>query len=287
VERRLAVHARGHAQALTMHRGGARATWTLALAAVVASATPAAAQPKNRAAKAAFDRGLAAYRKQSFDAASKALERSFELERDADTLYAWAQAQRQLDHCDKAIELYEQLLTFELPVENRAAVYNKLTECRDMIAAQGGGEPKAAPLLDEPVQPVAQPAPASAPAQPAGPASESGSDHRAWYKDPVGMALLGSGLIATGIGTGLLLSARSLESDSKAAFQNNHYDDAESLAGKANSRGDLGAITLGVGGALVVGGVVWLAMHRGGSEQRAVSAWVNRDGGGLAVVGGF
>lgn len=285
MERRLAVHAGGNAKALTYRLGGSRTTCTIALAAVVLSAAPAYAQPKNRAAKAAFDRGLAAYRKQNFDAASKALAQSFELERDADTLFAWAQAQRQLDHCDKAIELYEQLLTFELPVENRAAVYNKLTECRDLVAAQGGGEPKVAPLQDEPTPPVAQPTPPPPPATPV-PEATSGGE-RGWYKDPIGMSLLGSGVIVTGIGAGLLLSARSLENDSKAAFQNNHYDDAESLASKANSRGDLGAITLGVGGVLVVGGVVWLAMHRGSNEQRAVSAWVNRDGGGLAVIGGF
>src|SRR5215468_11101614 len=108
----------------------------LAAVSLMGVAGSADARPKRRDAKAAFDRGVVAYQKGNFQGASEALGKSFELERDVDTLFAWAQAERKLEHCDKAIDLYQQLLTFNLPSANRMAVENKLVECRTIIAQQ-------------------------------------------------------------------------------------------------------------------------------------------------------
>jgi tetratricopeptide (TPR) repeat protein len=258
-------------------------------AVLLAGASPAAAKPKRRDAKLAFDRGVAAYKKNSFVAASAALAKSFELERDVDTLFAWAQAERKLDHCDKAIDLYEKLLAFDLPAANRQAVDVKLEECRAIVAES---TPKVEPAPAEPARiepPRADPAPGAVePVVVAPPrAAAEPADRRAWYKDPVALALLGGGVVASGIGAGLLVSARSLDSDSKTAFQGNHYDDAQRLADQAKSRGNIGLITVSAGGALVIGGVVWIALHRGSSEQRTVTGWLAPGGGGLAVAGGF
>src|SRR6185436_14201758 len=106
--------------------------WPLALA-VVLVAGAADAKPRRRDARVAFDRGVTAYQKGNFEAASEALGKSFTLERDVDTLFAWAQSERKLEHCDKAIELYEKLLAFNLPAANREAVETKLTECRTQL----------------------------------------------------------------------------------------------------------------------------------------------------------
>jgi two-component system response regulator HydG len=46
-----------------------------------------------------------AYQAHNYALASKYLEKSFGFERDVETLFAWAQSERQLDHCDKASEL--------------------------------------------------------------------------------------------------------------------------------------------------------------------------------------
>src|SRR5690349_1494555 len=136
------------------------------LAAVsLAAARSADARPKHRDAKAAFDRGVAAYQKGNYQGASDALAKSFELERDVDTLFAWAQTERKLDHCDKAIELYEQLLTFNLPTANRSAVEGKLFECREIVRQQKPPTPESPP----PNAPSAPSAPPAAPA-PSGPA---------------------------------------------------------------------------------------------------------------------
>jgi hypothetical protein len=105
VERRLAVHARTHRQAL--------------IAALVLASAPAVAAPKGAAAKKQFDRGVKAYTAGDFTAAADAMSTSYELEKDPETLFAWAQAERKLEDCAKAVDLYNELLVYDLPAENR------------------------------------------------------------------------------------------------------------------------------------------------------------------------
>ena len=124
------------AQALSGRAPRARIAMAVVLAgvALVAVARSADAKPRRRDAKAAFDRGIAAYQKGNYQGASDALGKSFDLERDPDTLYAWAQAERKLDRCDKAIDLYQQLLAFNLPGTNKEVIENLLAECRKIVA---------------------------------------------------------------------------------------------------------------------------------------------------------
>lgn len=169
MDRRFTVHAGAgaNAQALIGWAPHARLAMAVALAAVSLVAPRSAdARPKRRDAKAAFDRGVVAYQKGNFQGASEALGKSFELEHDADTLYAWAQAERKLDHCDKAIELYQELLTFGLPAANKTAVEGKLAECRAIVAPGAPVAPPVAPPASEPGTARAaavRPAPASEP----------------------------------------------------------------------------------------------------------------------------
>jgi hypothetical protein len=286
VEQRLAVLAGADAQAVSRHgasnarpaRGlaGSRGAW-LITAMLVASAGVADARPKRRDARAAFDRGLAAYKKGSFAAASAALSKSFELERDADTLFAWAQAERKLEHCDKALDLYDTVLGFDLPARNREAVERSIADCRAMIAAQQPEPPVVAP------PPIVAPAPVAPPpviARPPEPPPRS----RAWYHDPVALGLVGTGLVAGGVGAGLLISARSLNNDSRDATT---IDEARRLGDQAKSRGNLGLVTAGAGGALLIGGIVWIVLNRPSAEQRTIAGWLAPGGGGVSVTGAF
>ena len=257
--------------------------------ALAATASVAEAKPKRRDAKIWFDRGVAAYKKGTFEAASEALGKSFDLERDVDTLFAWAQSERKLEHCEKAIDLYEKLLTFDLPVANKEAVDAKLAECRTIVAQQ---KPAVAPPPEPPpVAPKAEPTPepvraAEQVTSPSGPSpiSDARPAARAWYKDPISLALVGSGAVATGVGVGFLFSAKSLDSQFKTASD---YQKAQDLSNKAKSRGNIGFITTGVGGALVIGGVVWIFTHRGTTEQHTMTGWLAPGGGGLAITGLF
>jgi tetratricopeptide (TPR) repeat protein len=277
---------------MTRRRGAG--AWVLTLA-VVLVASAAEAKPRRRDAKIAFDRGVTAYQKGNFEAAADALGKSFSLERDVDTLFAWAQSERKLEHFDKAVELYEKLLTFNLPQANRTAVETNLEECRSMVAQQKvRPEPSADGKTAEPIgtEPRPEQAPMSPPRvteQPAiAPAPSSPSDAspppRAWYKDPIALGLGGVGVVATGVGIGLLISAKSLDSDSKAATDD--YNRALDLRNKARLRGNIGGVTAAVGVGALIGAAVWVVMHRK-SDERTVTGWLVPEGGGLAVAGAF
>lgn len=107
---------------------------------------------------------------------------------------------------------------------------------------------------------------------------------RIWYRDPIALGLLGSGVAAIGVGTGFLLSARSADHDARFAKT---YQGVLDARDRASRRGTVGSIATTVGIALVGGGVTWIALHRDSGEQRAVTAWLLPDSGGLVIHGQF
>lgn len=262
----------------------------LVVVSIAGAAETADATPKRRDAKAEFNRGVAAYQKGDFETASEALGKSFALERDVETLFAWAQTERKLEHCDKAIGLYEKLLSFKLAAANKDAVQQKLAECRAIVAQQKppGEPPPIAPQGNSKTMPAltdpnAEP-PAVADRAMAPPKSDTQLATRAWYNDPISIGLVGTGAVATGVGVGFLLSAKS--ADSGVANAPN-YDEAKHRAEQAKSRGNIGLIATSAGGALLVGGVVWIMTHRHTTERPAITGWLAPEGGGLALTGLF
>ena len=257
MERRLAVHARTSRQKVM----------AVATALLLASA-PAHAAPKGADAKLAFDRGVAAYQAKDYPGASAALGKSFALEPDVETLYAWAQAERQQEHCDKAIELYNKILTFDLPDENKQVVRDKLDECKGIIAAQ------------KPVVEPAKQAPEPHPPVIIEPAKPEGLT---WWKDPIGGGLVVAGVVGIGVGGYFLRSASQADGDAK---QSTNYFETERLNDKAESHGRTGVLAGISGGVLLVGGIIWYAT-RGKQERTALTGWIAPSGGGLAAIGRF
>lgn len=259
--RRLTVHARAYRQALTR---------LLAVALVIASPV-AWAVPKDGNARAAFDEGIAAYQKQDYTAAAAAFGRSYELEADVETLFAWAQAERQLEHCDKAVELYQKLLEAKLPDENHRVVLEKLEECKKILAANA---PEPAPTPT----PTPSPAPQPMPDRPI----DKGPEGKSRFKDPLGGVLLGTGVVGLAVGGYFLMSAKSADSDAKAAT---NYFDAERLSSDAESKGRTGVIAAIAGGALIAASIVRYTTIK--PARTTVSGWLTPDGGGLAAFGRF
>ncbi|HEY0986494.1 MAG TPA: hypothetical protein VGD80_05545, partial [Kofleriaceae bacterium] len=99
------------------------------------------------------------------------------------------------------------------------------------------------------------------------------------------LGLGGGGLVALGVGTGLLISAKALDSDSKAEKMD--YQRALDLRDKARMRGNLGGATAAVGAVALIGAGVWVVLHRRSAESSTVTGWLAPDGGGLAVAGAF
>jgi hypothetical protein len=290
---RLAVHAGPPARQKV-------SAWLATLAAL-ALASPAAAAPKGARAKKDFDRGVAAYQKQNYAAASEALAASFKAEPDAETLFAWAQSERQLEHCEKSIELFTKLLDFNLPVENKKVIQGKIDECKALVPAKPAApaEKPAAPA-EKPAAPAEKPAaPAEKQPAPTGPSEAakpppaespgSGPERSPWWKDPIGDGLVVAGVVGLGVGGYFLMSAKSASDDlsgtppppSEAKFQE--------LKDKADSRGKIGVIATAAGGVLVVGGIVrYMTRGGGGNQERtALTGWLSPDGGGVAAVGRF
>jgi hypothetical protein len=79
-----------------------------------------------------------------------------------------------------------------------------------------------------------------------------------WYSDTFGWALASSGLAIAGVGLGLDLSASGLRDD---ANQTPNQQEQNALRDKADSRALAGTILAIGGGALLVTGIVKLAIH--------------------------
>jgi hypothetical protein len=269
VERRLAVHARAPRQALIA-------------ALVCALAAPAAAAPKTRAAKAAFDRGVSAYQRKDFAAASAQLGKSYGLERDVETLFAWAQAERQLGHCVEATELYAKLLAADLPPANKAAIREKRDECKAILAAD---HPKARPGHPEPAPAAAtvEPEPAAAPPEPPRAIDAPRLHARAWWNNPLGLSLVGVGAVGVASGA-VFLHQASVADDAKARATT--FADFRSNAARAHVRGTLGLVATGAGAAFVIAGAVYLATHRE-RERVAPTAWLGPSSTGVGLAGRF
>ncbi len=280
MEPRFAVHA------------GAQRQVRRAIVALAIACSSAHAAPKDAEAKRLFDRGVAAYTKGDLAGAAAALSESYAREGDPETLFAWAQAERKQGHCESAVELYNTLLAFELPAANKKVVEQQLGECKQLVAAKQKDKEPAKPA--EPPKPGPAPAPepahdashdtpvattAEAAPAPAPPAAEG----RAWWRDPVGDGLVASGVVGLGIGTALLLSARSADQAAHAAKSYAGYKTNEDTA---HDRGMYGVIGLVAGGALAAGGVWWFATHRD-HDHAAVTGWLAPSSGGLAVSGAF
>jgi tetratricopeptide (TPR) repeat protein len=256
MERRLAVHAR---------------TAVIAAASLLASTTASAA-PKGAEARAAFDKGVAAYKKADYAGASDALGRSFTLEADADTLYAWAQTERKLNHCDKAIELYGRLLEMDLPEPNKAAVRQQVEECKVIVAAQKPSEAEPDPAPTPPSE-----SPGAAPSPPPERPETPPSTPSMWL-NPVGLGLMGLGAIGLGAGAVFLAQGNSAEGDKETATT---YGDFQRFSERATSRGRLGVIAAASGAVLLTAGIVYI-VTRTPVEKQPVAIIVEPTGVGVA-----
>jgi tetratricopeptide (TPR) repeat protein len=258
---------------------------TAALLVASLLATSAFAAPKGRAAKKEFAKGVAAYQKGDFAAASTALGKSYKLEPDTETLFAWAQSERQQNKCESAIDLYNQLLAKDMPAENKDAVRSKLDECRAIIAAKTVEKPVEPPKKVEPVpkvEPIAQePAPIPAREEPT-PQLVVKETRRPWYKDPIGNSLTIAGVVSLGAGGYFLYSAKQAEDKSK---ENDSV--FEEQQDKAESRGRLGVVFTVAGGVLIVSGIVRYVTRPAQESSTQLTGWVTESSGGVAAFGRF
>ena len=288
-------------RAATLLLAAAAALATAQLAEAPALAGPAASAPALRGkARAEFDRGLAAYRRGDYRAAARALSRGYALQPDAAFLFPWAQALRLAGDCAAAVPLYRKVLATVATADDRRSVQRLIDECHTdetlppPTAETPAPEPEsttATPPTPAPPPPesASTPAPiAPAPGPPAAIGISSPAPRRPWYGDGWTATLTAAGTVAVGVGAGFLIAGKVADSDATSAGTLGSFA-ADSH--NATIRYRIGAVALGVGGALVAAAVVHSllsASPRQPTDDRpVVSITPVPAGAGLCLTGRF
>ena len=216
--------------------------------------------------------GEKAWKEERWDDASEAFARAYEQTGEPKFLYTRAQAERRAGRCKDAIALYEEFLETE-PAEKAQELARKyIEECRALLPPEPEPEPEPQP------DPIGDPTTDDPVVGPEPPIVDEPPTAKPWYRDPWGDALVGIGVVAAAAGGAMVgvayrgANAADDAPDDRAFGQ--ELDRAQTLE-------RAGAITLGVGAALLVGGVVrWAVVGAKGKRQ----ARVLPQPGGAAIV---
>jgi len=237
--------------------------------AVAAMSTSAAAEPSHR------ELGAAHYAKGNFAAAAAEFRLCIATDQGPDCSFALAQSLRVLGDCPGAVRSYNDFLATR-PEEAKAQA------ARDAITACGGTIRPVEPAPPEPPAPAAPPTPV-----PAEPAPRPPRERRAWYRDRLALAGLISGGVATAAGAATLwLSARAHDDAARLGAGEGTLPAFEDKLDEARRYRWIGAVSLGVGGALLVAATVkLLATDDDGGDAGAATAGLSVTGAGVMVSG--
>lgn len=101
--------------------------------------------------------------------------------------------------------------------------------------------------------------------------------------DRLSLVLIGAGVVGAGVGAGLLLSANRLDEDANTEPNDRR---ARALHDNADSRRTIGAVALGVGGAVLAAGVVKFILPQTARPVASIASFRPLDGGGVLVLSG-
>jgi tetratricopeptide (TPR) repeat protein len=250
--------------------------------------TAASALPKDAEAMRLLDEGQVKYKAEQFGEAIEDFKRGYEIEPDPAFLIAWAQAERQRGRCTSAVRLYKRFLATDPPEVAQEFARDGLVRCAEQLAENPDPEDDEADD-DEDESLVAEPEAPDEDEAEAVPAPTRDREH--WIRDGLGTSLFAVGVVGTGVGTGLLVASalrqRQLDADIDDMTVNYGEFD-ERRRGIRNLRIAGGAV-VGVGAALLVGGIVRWAVV--GSRKKAsapsVGFMLHRDHAGLTISGRF
>lgn len=184
---------------------------------------------------------------------------------DERTQYALAEALRLGGECEDAIAAYDDFLSTGQSDAMRAHVEKRVRYCEaELEAEQARAAALAEPEPAPPPRPEPEPRPEPLPR---------------WYQDPAGDALVAVGLGAV-IGGGVVLALGIREGDGARDDASSDREFGRAID-RAMLRTRVGGVTLGLGGALLVGGIVrWSIV-----EQRRNRLDVSLRPGGISVSG--
>ncbi len=250
---------------------------TLALFAFTLALAPGEPLLRDPEAKAAFDAAQAAFEAEDFAEASKQLERAYMFEPEPELLYPWAQAERNLGHCDSAVDLYEKFIDTG-PSERMAELARQnIARCEETTAAEATPvEPEPA-MDDEPPPPRVEPR------------SDTRIETRPVPIKPVGRDVAGGVLVGVG-GAAAIVGAALLGTAARQAKQTYDVDDNATyldMRARTVTLQRAGLAMLVTGGVLVVAAVVRYGVVARKRKNADVAMWWDGRGGGLAMSARF
>jgi len=236
------------------------------------------AKPKSAVAREHLSEGNKHYRVREFD---KAIEeyKAGALSEDAPVfLYNLGQCYRQLGKYEDAIWHYERFLSRAQPTgEMKQTVEEFVRQMKDELQKKAMTQP--------PVEPAPEPKAPPAPIEEPKPTATQPAAVDPWYADPVGWGLTGAGVVGASVASYLFLDAADLEDQANGE---DHQAMRTELRDKVSSRRLVGSIVGTAGVALLVTGVVKLAIHPSADRESDATAWhVGYTGNGLQVFGSF
>jgi tetratricopeptide (TPR) repeat protein len=237
-------------------------------------------------ARAHLDKGLALYEAKDYTGAIRELAAGHAIDPKPAFLYARAQAERLSGNCEAAVVHYDEFLATGPEPEREAAARANLARCKDELAAQAPAPtptaapaPAPAPSSAPPPEPAPSPAPIPAPLPPAVSAERS-----PWYADAFGDVLLGTGVVALGVGGFFVATSYSSEAKAKEAGtapSGETYQAHRDRITRAERQRSTGVIVGGAGLALVGGAIARYVLRD--PVTTTVGAWVGPRSAGASL----
>ncbi|HVZ24149.1 MAG TPA: hypothetical protein VG871_23920 [Vicinamibacterales bacterium] len=237
---------------------------------------PPLARPTSAEALDHLEKGKRFYDVRDFEKAAEEYKAGALVEDTPIFEYNLGQCYRQLGDYKSAIWYYLRFLgTNPAPGPRTDAVKKFIDQMQAELDKKAMQEPPVEAATGS-AAPVAAPRPLPT----APPAAAAPSEPPRWYEDGIGWGLAGGGIAGLVVGGALLADGYSVGND---ANRTPDQAEAKSLHDEAGTRELAGAIVTGVGGALLVGGIIKLAIHPTG---RSGLAWNVGVGPGTVLVFG-
>jgi tetratricopeptide (TPR) repeat protein len=253
-----------------------RAVLPLSLLLLLLAAAPRAAQADaRREAQAHLARATELHGAGAFAEALTELTIAYSLDPQPDLLYAIAQTHVQLGNCPQAILFYRRFLSTR-PERVAASAALEAIEVCETAPPPPEPPPEPEPVVEPPPpppEPVVEPPPPPPPPPPAPGA-------RPWHRDPLGLALVGGGVV---LGAAAGVTYALARGDLDRAEDAPTYAEYVDLVDRGRTRRLVAGVLGGAGVTVAVIGVVRLARRGARSPDVAV---VPTAGGGLVSWAG-
>jgi tetratricopeptide (TPR) repeat protein len=255
---------------------------------LLAMAAPSALADQKSEAKAHIEQAMIHHGNNRFVEALADLEAAYRLDPEPDLLFAIGQVNVKLGRCADAVSYYERFLATKPEAGPAAATREAIMVCKTKIAKEVRTEPRPEPEPKPEPEPDPEPEVATSPdpgtlePEPQPPRVDTPDGPRPWYKDPIGGALVGGGVVAGVVG---ILFYRSATADLDRAESADTYEQSEDLIDRAKGRRTIGAIVGASGLVLVAGGVVRYLIAGDGTETSNVAIVPTSAGGAITWSG--